>query len=144
MWQVVRELSTSLGCRYAADHVCQLPSGQDITDACRLEVTGNLSKARLDCKSVFLLMYLGMGCTCKNPSTTCFIQRAMGLLLLSCCPFWEFWKCLKNGSLKRLTQTILPLVSWFIKERPLSVSLRAIQKTMKIYIAYDLTPQTAY
>lgn len=129
MWQVVRELSKSLGSRYAADQVFQLSAGQEVTGACRLELTGNLSKAWLDFKPAFfsLLVYLGMGWIGKNPSTTSFIQRAMGLLLLSCCPWQVFWKSLKNASLKRLP----PLVSWFTKESQLSISLRAIQKPWK-------------
>lgn len=133
MWQAVRELSQSLGRRYAADQVFQLPAGQDVTGACRPELAGNLSKAWLDFKPVFfsLLTHLGMGWVCQNPNTTSFIQKAMGLLLLSCCLFQVFRKSLKNGSPKRSPPSILPPVSWFIKERQLSVSIKAIQKPWK-------------
>lgn len=63
MWQVVRELSKRFGSGYAADQVLQLPAEQDVTDACRLELTGNLGKAQSDFKPVFfsLLMYRGTG-----------------------------------------------------------------------------------
>lgn len=63
MWQIAREPSKSLGKRYVADQVFQLPAGQDVTGACRLELTGNLSAAWLDFTPVFfsLLTYLDMG-----------------------------------------------------------------------------------
>lgn len=54
MWQVVRELSKHLGGRYTADQVLQLLAEQDVSDACRPELTGNLGKAQLDCEPMFL------------------------------------------------------------------------------------------
>lgn len=64
----------------------------------------------------------------NKPNITSLMQKGVGLLLLSHCLFWAFWKGLKNGSLERPPWSILLPLSWFIKGRQLSVSIRAIQK----------------
>ena len=64
----------------------------------------------------------------NKPNITSLMQKGVRLWLLSRCLFWAFWKGLKNGLLERPPWSILPPVSWFIKGRQLSVSIRAIQK----------------
>lgn len=45
----------------AADQVLQLPAEQSMTDACRLDLTGNLSKSQLDFKPAFFSLQIYQG-----------------------------------------------------------------------------------
>lgn len=110
----------------AADRVLQLPAKQSMTDACRLDLTGNLSKAQLDFKPAFfsLQIYQGTeGIWKQNQHNNFYAERheafaAFSLPLLG----------ISEGSeLARETSTEHPTSCELICKRKTVVSLMTVQ-----------------